>query len=113
MIILCEKISRAELKEIASHIYGDMVKAVADIEKGLLAIDAEMHADLERALLENGSEQKDLWGFNLYPEDEGEDFIEFDSIINIRSWQGNPTRDVLDATVRQKIVEIVAAFIGE
>ena len=113
MIILERPISRAQLKEYAANSFGDMIKCVADADKGLLAIDADLHADLERLLLENGSQQTSLWGFNLYPDETGEDFIEYDSLINIRSWQGNPSRDVLDQEVRGKIVNIVDKFITE
>ena len=113
MLILENPISRAELKEYAANTFGDMIKCVADVDKGLLAIDADLHADLERMLLENGSQQTSLWGFNLYPDETGEDFIEYDSLINIRSWQGNPSRDVLDQEVRGKIVNIVDKFITE
>jgi hypothetical protein len=88
-----------------------MIKAVADVRKGLLAVDANLHADLEKLLLENGSSQEDLWGFNLWVDEEGEDFIEFDSLINIRAWQGNPSRDVLNPEVRNTIKAIVAEFI--
>ena len=113
MIILERPISRAELKEYAANTFGDMIKWVADVDKGLLAIDADLHADLERLLLENGSQQTSLWGFNLYPDETGDDFIEYDSLINIRSWQGNPVRDVLDQEVRGKIENIVEKFIAE
>ena len=89
-----------------------MIKCVADVREGLLALDAELHADLERLLLENGSAQEDLWGFNLYPDEEGGDFIEYDSLINIRSWQGNPSRDVLNPDVREAIEKIVSKFIA-
>jgi hypothetical protein len=64
-------------------------------------------------LLENGSQLTFLWGFNLYPDEMGDDFIEFDSLINIRSWQGNPSRDVLDQDVRKKITTIVDKMITE
>ena len=113
MIILECPISRAELKDYAANTFGDMIKCVADVDKGLLAIDADLHADLERLLLENGSQQTSLWGFNLYPDETGEDFIEYDSLINIRSWQGNPSRDVLDKDVRKKIAAIVNQYISE
>ena len=113
MLILNNPISRAELKEFAANTFGDMIKYVADVDKGLLAIDADLHADLERLLLENGSQQTSLWGFNLYPDETGEDFIEYDSLINIRSWQGNPSRDVLDKDVREKIAGIVNQYISE
>ena len=113
MIILDNPISRASLKEYAANTFGDMIKCVADVDNGLLAIDADLHADLERMLLENGSGQASLWGFNLYPDESGEGFIEYDSLINIRSWQGNPSRDVLDNDVREKIVSVVDKFIIE
>lgn len=88
-----------------------MIKCVADIRLDLLALDADLHADLEQMLLKNGSAQENLWGFNLWVEETGEDFIEYDSLINIRSWQGNPSRDVLDPEVREKIRQIVEQFI--
>ena len=111
MQILQKSITRAELAALAENTFGDMIKGVADVKRGLLALDAELHADLERLLLENGSAGEDLWGFNLYPEEEGDDFIEYDSLINIRSWQNNPTRDVLDPDVREAIKQIVEQFI--
>ena len=113
MIILEHPISRAELKEYAANTFGDMIKCVADVEKGQLAIDADLHADLERMLLENGSDQSSLWGFNLYHDEMEDDFIEYDSLINIRSWQGNPSRDVLDKDVREMIASLVSKFITE
>ena len=111
MVILEEKISREQLKQLAANTFEDMIKCVADVERGLLALDAELHADLEYMLLQNGSEQADLWGFNLYPDETGDDFIEFDSLINIRSWQGNRSRDVENEAVRAKIRDVVNQFV--
>ena len=111
MQILQKPISIAELKELAQNTFGDMIKCVADVKRGILAIDADLHADLERLLLEDGSMQESLWGFNLWVEEEGEDFIEFDSLINIRFWQGNPSRDVEDPEVREAIKTIIDKFI--
>ena len=111
MQILQKAITRAELAALAENTFGDMIKCVADVKQRLLALDAELHADLERLLLENGSAGEDLWGFNLYPDEEGEDFIEYDSLINIRFWQNNPTRDVLDPDIREAIKQIVEQFI--
>lgn len=111
MLVLETPINKTELASIAANFYGDMVKAVADIDKEILAIDAEFHADLERELLNNGSDQESLWGFNLYPEADEEDFIEFDSLINIRPRQGNPSRDVEDPSRREKIVALTNKYI--
>ena len=113
MQILQTPISRAELASLAQNTFGDMIKCVADVKQGLLAIDAELHADLERLLLENGSANEDLWGFNLYPDDYSEDFIEYDSLINLRVWQNNPSRDVFDPDIREAIKQIVKKFIVE
>lgn len=111
MQILQQPISRAKLRTLAQNTFGDMIKCVADIRLDLLALDADLHADLEQMLLKNGSAQENLWGFNLWVEEAGEDFIEYDSLINIRSWQGNPSRNVLNPEVREKIRQIVEQFI--
>ena len=109
-MFICDRVySRKQLAEIAESGFGDMVKGVVDISRGLLALDAELHADLEGYLLENGSVQKDLWGINLYP-DEADDFIEYDSLINIRPMHGNRSRGVDSPEVRQKIAEVVAKW---
>lgn len=112
MIILIKPISIEELKVIADELYGDMVKAVVDVANNKLAIDAELHSDLEQHLLEEGSDQENLWGINIYPEMEGEDFIEFDSLINIRPRQNNRSRYVESAEVREKISRIVDKYIA-
>ena len=107
MKIIKDKIDIKKLKEIAADNFGDLVKAVVDIENEIMAIDAELHSDEEALLLENGAEQKNLWGINLYPELEGEHFIEFDSMINIRPSQGNRSRGIDDPKIRQTIKSIV------
>ena len=97
-----------KLKQMAAATFGNLVKAVVDVERELVAVDAELHSDLEALLLENGSEQKNLWGINLYPEMPGAEFLEFDSMINMRPSQGNRSRGVENEEIREKIVEIVA-----
>jgi hypothetical protein len=111
MRIISQPIHRNELEAILPGYFGDMIKAVVDIQKVIIGLDAELHADIEKELLQQGSEQADLWGINLYPEIEGEDFIEFDSLINIRPYQGNRSRDVQDPVVRKRIVEVVNTLI--
>ena len=75
----------------------------------VVVVDAEMHADQEAFLLESGSAQPDLWGINLYPDRYGEDdFIEYDSMINVRPSQGNRSRYVEDVLVRARIEALVA-----
>ena len=87
--------------------FGDIVKAVVDIDRELIAVDAELHSDLEALLLEDGSQQKHLWGINLYPEASGDEFIEFDSMINVRPSQDNRSRGVESEAIQGKIIQIV------
>jgi len=107
-------ISVAELEEMASRMYGELVKAVVDIERRRVVVDAELHSDEEAFLLENGSEQDNLWGINLYPDDFGsDDFVEFDSMINIRPSQGNRSRSVEDLAIQELILDIIAGVVYE
>ena len=107
MTILRQPITLAELMAMAARGFGNLVKAVVDVERGVMSIDAELHSDEEAQLLEDGSRQQHLWGINLYPEVEGEDWIEYDSVINIRPWQDNSSRGVQDSQLRAKIVRVV------
>jgi len=97
-----------ELKQMATATFGNMVKAVVDVDKEIIAVDAELHSDLEALLLEDGSKQKNLWGINLYPEIQGDGFLEFDSMINMRPSQGNRSRGVENEEMRGKIVGIIS-----
>ena len=111
MKIVTDKIKKQELKEMAEKMFGNLVKVVVDIEKGVMAIDGELHADEEGLLLENGSRQENLWGINIYPDLEGDDKIEFDSMINVRPRQNNMSRGIEDDKIRAKILEIVNRLI--
>jgi len=111
MKILDKTITRQELKEIANNTFGDLVKAVIDVERELIAIDAELHSDLEALFLENGSQQNALWGINFYPDISDEDFIEFDSMINLRPSQGNKSRGVDSEELRKRIIQIVNKWV--
>ena len=106
-------ISIPVLKEKASQQFGVMVKAVVDLEKKIMTIGGELHADEESVMLEAGSIQKNLWGINIYPDMSGEDRVEFDSMINIRPSANNRSRDVEDPNIRLQIIEIVNHLITE
>ena len=106
MTIINQAISRKILAEMAQNFYGEMIKGVVDINRRIMALDAELHSDLERLLLEDGSDQESLWGINLYPGVEGDDFIEFDSLNNISPRRNNFSRDVEDDAIRSQIRSI-------
>ncbi len=112
MKIITDKLSMVDLNQMATALFGNMVKAVVDIEKEIVAVDAELHADLEALLIEKGSVQKNLWGINFYPELQGDDFVEFDSLINMRPSQKNRSRGVESEEVRKRILVVVAKRVG-
>lgn len=104
-------ITRGRLKELAEAGFGDMIKAVVDCRRRTMVVGGELHADEEQWLLDDGSAQVDLWGINLYPSDSSEDWIEFDSMINVRPAQGNPSRGVEREDIREIIRSIVQELI--
>jgi len=111
IVIISEPISQARLREMAAESFGDMVKAVVDTNQRLLALGGGLHSDEEAALLAQGSVQADLWGINIYPEQPRSEWVEFDSMINIRPRLGNRSRSVKDTAVQQLILEIVDSLI--
>lgn len=111
---IVKSITLDKLSEMANKMFGSFVKADVDIAKNILIIDMGMHADGFAFLMERGSKQNDLWGINLHPVDYGsDDFIEFDSMINIRPSQGNASKDILDPKVRKQIIAIVQKIVHE
>ena len=107
MKIIREKILKSELADTAKNQFGNLVKAVVDVKREVMAIGGELHADEEAILLEDGSRQEDLWGINLYPEKTGDEWIEFDSMINVRPSQGNFSRGVENREIQEKIKSII------
>jgi len=106
MKIITEPTSLNELWLSREVMFEDMMKMVVDVEREILAVDAEFHADLEALLLENDSRQFDIWGINIYPDKKDEDYIEFTALINIRPSQDNRSMEVEDPQTRYKIHKI-------
>ncbi len=102
---------KSDLLEIAKNQFGDFVKAVVDVEKEIMAIGGELHADEEAVLMEQGSKQESLWGINLYPEKFGDEWLEFNSMINIRPSQGNRSRSVESPEIQKKIHTILKKLV--
>jgi hypothetical protein len=111
--IVRDAITKAELNAMAMQQFGDMVKAVVDVDQGIMAIGGELHSDEEATLLDQGSAQRNLWGINLYPERPPSEWIEFDSMINVRPSQGNRSRSVENVEVQQTIIDIVRRLVTE
>ncbi len=100
-----------DVRRLAGELFGDFVKAVVDVRQGSMAIGAELHADAEALLIEQGSRQADLWGINIYPDRSPEERVEFDSMINVRPAQRNRSRWVEDEATRRQIQQIVGRLL--
>lgn len=113
IISTTKKISIDEVKNLAEQTFYELVKATVDISKEIIVVGGELHSDQESLLLSQGSNQKDIWGINLYPSKYPDgDWIEFDSMINIRPSFGNKSRGVDEPEIREKIIEIINKLIG-
>ncbi len=110
--LITAKIDRDSLKNLVDNGFKDMVKYVVDLKQRRIAIGGELHADGEQMLIENGSEQKDIWGANYYPGKGESGCIEYTSMINIRPSQNNNSMEVMDEDLRKKIREITFELIG-
>lgn len=112
MLLVKDQIYISELQEMSKKMYGKLVKAVVDVEKEVMIVDADLHSDQEEVLLESGSSQTNLWGINLHPSKfPNKEFVEFDSMINIRPSWGNSSRSVDDQKIREKIIKIVEKLV--
>jgi len=104
-------IAKDELINIAAQWFGAMVKAVVDLEKNIIAIGGEMHADAEAILIEQGSKQDNLWGINLYPNEKDENFIKYISLINISPRRKNLDMEIQNSEIKSQIRELIDKLI--
>lgn len=109
--LITTPLTKTALQEIANECFGDMVKGVVDVEKNLLALNAELHADIQAFLLDQGSTLENLWGINLYPAMTFPEMVEFNSMINIRPSQGNKSRSVENVATQERILEVVKKYL--
>lgn len=105
--VITDTISKKELAILAMETYQEMIKAVVDVETGLMAAGGELHADAESKLLTEGSHQKNLWGINIYFDKTENERVQYTSLINIKPRQGSRSLEISDASLRAKIKAIV------
>ena len=103
--------TRATLQQMEEmlQVLETYVKLAVDLERGILAGGGALHADCEAALLEDGSRQENVWGADWIP---GAQQVTFESLINIRPCQNNPSLDILDSGIRERVAEIVKPLLG-
>lgn len=104
ILIIREPATPEQIEQMAETYVGLMIKLAVDVEQEILAGGGELHADCEQILLENGSQQENVWGADWYPEVRR---VGFESLINIRPRQQNRSMEIKDPVLREKIEMIV------
>lgn len=105
--IIDQPISKEELKDLAKEFYEDLIKGVVDVRREVVALGGEMHADAEEVLLKEGSQQSDLWGFNILLDKNKDDCLIYESFINIRPRDNNKDLEVKNPAIREKMKSII------
>ncbi len=113
IVVQSQRVEAAELARLVRLYFGDMVKLVVDVERKLIAVGGEFHADAEELLLGQGSQQASLWGANYYPGRGPEHCIEYTALINIRPSQDNRAMEVQDLAVRAQMRDLIVVLVGE
>ena len=112
--IIKEKISEEEFKKIAQEGFGDIIKGVVDIKKEIIAVGGELHSDEQELLIDKeGSKSENLWGINIYPAKLREQWLEFNSLINIKPLFGNSSMEIESSEIKEKIKEIINKLVQQ
>ena len=106
--LIQERATKEQLEEML-EILSSYIKLAVDIERGILAGGGELHADCEAVLLENGSNQVDIWGADWYPFTQE---VGYESLINIRPRQNNRSMEIQDPMIREQVAQIVQQLLG-
>lgn len=107
--LLAEKASPEQIRSMLEE-YGTIIKIAVDIRRKLLVGGGIMHADCESVLLDEGSEQDDLWGANWYPDQQR---VEFEALINIRPRLGNRGMIIQSDEIRQRVETVTRQILGD
>jgi hypothetical protein len=113
MKIIHKPIKKDVILKMHNRFFKTMIKAVVDTNREVMALDAELHADLEQLLLSEGCKQENLWGINLFLQKERAEWIEYTALINIRPSMDNPSMEVQNPRIRKKIARMVNTLITE
>lgn len=96
-----------EIREML-EVYGDYIKLAVDVERNVLAGGGKLHADCEAVLLEDGSDNDNIWGADWYPSSQT---LEYEAMLNIRPRLGNRSMYLQNPELRNKIAQITDALL--
>jgi hypothetical protein len=112
-LVADHRLPEDDLAERVRYFYGDKVKFVVDVERGRVAVGGDAHVDLQRVLVDTGSDPSRVWGASYFPGRSRAECVEFKSQINARPDQGNPGLEIVDPAVRDRIRSITFELMGE
>ena len=106
--IVENSISLRDLKDLAKEVFGDMVKAVVDLEKEIMAVGGEYHIDCEEVLIKQGSKLENLYGGG-YRVDTKE--VEYMAMSNFKPTLGKTSYEIMDKDIRDKIYKLTMDYL--
>jgi hypothetical protein len=109
--IIHDRITRSELKKLAEETFVEMIKAVADVRRGVIAVGGELHSEARDELLADGSKAHDLWGFSLYLDGNFDIALEYSSQINLRLEDHNASLQIKSPEARVLIRDLVIRMV--
>ena len=93
--------------ERTKELFGIYIKTVIDIKRGVCSAGADRHFESEKILLDDGSEQSDLWGGGVDIETM---IIDGNSFINIRPKDKNSSNEIQDKNLRNRFEKLSKYF---
>ena len=106
--IIRDRVTSEQMNEML-EILETYVKLAVDIEREILAGGGAMHADCESVLLDDGSQQEYIWGADWNPTVQQ---VTFESLINIRPRQNNPSMEILDPNIQERVAQVTRKLLG-
>ena len=113
MRIVREQLKAEEMKALAEETFGDMIKVVVDLKREILVAGGALHSDGEELLLEDGSEQVDLWGANYFPAKNAGRKIEYTSLINQYHLGNKDSQTIKDSRIQDQVKNVIARYFGD
>lgn len=110
MIITKSEPFTKEETEKLKEVFDTYIKTVIDLERKICSSGMDRHFEGEKILLDQGSNQHNLWGGGIDLETKE---IDFNSFINIRPNDNNTSNEIQNPETRKRYEELTKYFFQE
>ena len=100
--------TKKEIKNLQEE-FDSYIKTVIDLKNKVCSAGCNRHYESEKILIGQDSSQKDIWGGGIDIETKE---IDFNSFINIRPRDENPSNEILDENLRKQYDKLTRFFFG-